>query len=668
MGAANAANGDALHATVTGALVLLSDANQQLLKDAAITDSITLFLAFGMLAAALRSFRFMALACSCLAVSGGACFLLTWALTTAVETPNFAVSVILSTLFALCLDYSLFLLSHVRESLAKGMAIEPAVVAMLASSGHTVLVSGLTLCSCFLVLGIFPINALRAPGIATSFAVAMSVCVALSYLPAVLLTVPGFFLPDCVDGGSMRKWPRMRALEQRIIVASNAVWGGVARLTRTWRVTVALLILALLVAPFAYRLKSFETTTDYRNLVPKDSADVRGMYDIIASFGSAYIFPVTLLGVARAPATAPALSTAFFASAQAAVSAALAAGEPGILPPTAVAGLAWPSSNATATIGAIRAAAACPAVTPAACTAACPAALCGAALASSTLSADGSAMLLSLYPRVVQDSDASVAWVRAVRSALERHNAQDTVAQWSLVVDPTAETFRYIYAQLGKLVGITVAVILFIITAFFRSVPTAIRAVVTLAVMEITVWGSAVAIYDQGILNPGGVVRTFTSEFGLFYFMPILAFSLVTGLGLDYDVFIITAVFEERQKGYSDQDAISLGLLRSGPVISIAGLIMCVAFGGYLFSSIPLLNQLGLFVVFGVLLDTFVVRPLLVPAIMHLLGRWNFWPVRMPAPTKPPFDLDAFRHAGTAAGATEAKSWPTAELVTSSPV
>lgn len=122
-------------AAVTGNLALLNDGNVALLMDAAISDAITLFLAFGLLALATRSFRFMGLALVGLAVAAGASFLLTWALTTAIETPNFAVSVILSTLFALCLDYSLFLLTHLRASLARGEAMEAAVEAMLGAPG-----------------------------------------------------------------------------------------------------------------------------------------------------------------------------------------------------------------------------------------------------------------------------------------------------------------------------------------------------------------------------------------------------------------------------------------------------------------------------------------------------------------------------------------------------
>ena len=63
---------------------------------------------------------------------------------------------------------------------------------------------------------------------------------------------------------------------------------------------------------------------------------------------------------------------------------------------------------------------------------------------------------------------------------------------------------------------------------------------------------------------------------------------------------------------------------------------MAVAYGGFLFSEIPLLNQLGFFVVFAVLVDTFVVRPLLVPAMMNAMGRANYWPRVMPPVTRPP--------------------------------
>ena len=66
---------------------------------------------------------------------------------------------------------------------------------------------------------------------------------------------------------------------------------------------------------------------------------------------------------------------------------------------------------------------------------------------------------------------------------------------------------------------------------------------------------------------------------------------------------------------------------------------MAVAYSGFLFSDIPLLNQLGFYIVFAVLVDSFVVRPLLVPALMHILGPVNYWPRAVPAPTRGPLPL-----------------------------
>lgn len=102
--------------------------------------------------------------------------------------------------------------------------------------------------------------------------------------------------------------------------------------------------------------------------------------------------------------------------------------------------------------------------------------------------------------------------------------------------------------------------------------------------------------------------------------------------------------------GWGDRDAVAVGLLRSGPVISWAGLIMAVAYSGFLFSEIPLLNQLGFYVVFAVLVDSFVVRPLLVPAMMHILGPLNYWPRAVPAPTRGPLPLLLPPGAAPAAG------------------
>ena len=102
----------------------------------------------------------------------------------------------------------------------------------------------------------------------------------------------------------------------------------------------------------------------------------------------------------------------------------------------------------------------------------------------------------------------------------------------------------------------------------------------------------------------------------------------MAGLGLDYDIFLLSRVVEYVDNGHSTTDSIIHGLDKTGHIITAAGLIMAVAFGGLLFSNISILNECSFFLVVSVLLDTFLVRSILVPALMAIFGEWNWWPMR----------------------------------------
>eukprot|EP01079_Euglenida_sp_SAG-EU17-18_P011893 gene11893-2169_t len=118
-----------------------------------------------------------------------------------------------------------------------------------------------------------------------------------------------------------------------------------------------------------------------------------------------------------------------------------------------------------------------------------------------------------------------------------------------------------------------------------------------------------------------------TGQGCLYWFPPVLTFSVLVGLSLDYDIFLLTRVAEYHSVGMSTNDAILFGLCKTGNIINAAGIIMAIAFSGLLFSAIPTMNQMSCYMVFAVLFDTFVVRPILVPAIMSLLGETNWWPL-----------------------------------------
>lgn len=531
---------------------------------------------------------------------------------------------------SLSLDYSLFLLSHVKGSLERGVAMEQAVEDMLRSSGHTVLVSGATLASCFLVLATQPVSIVRAPGIATTFAVFFSVAANLTLTPVLLLLFPEY--------ASARLWktttpPCFSKTGERILVLDAALtrgvrwaWLRIAYVTKVYKYSIAFGLCAALLAPFAFQLRYFAVSQTLRNIVPRDAASVRALYG--NEFGPSLHDPARLLGVAKPPYSA--LSVEFFESAQAAISAVLSVSG-GVLTSADVSGLAWPHGNASAVAGAIAQSSACPVSNAAACRAVCPVAACMLQLqAARTLSPNAMLFNLAISFSLNQNAKRGLTWGEDVRNALAPVSSA-SAASWYLVVDPSPLTTKYVFDHFGDLVGITIGVIFVILLAAFKSPFVSLRALITLAVMEVTVWGGAVAVYTRGWLHRGGVLETFRGDDGLFWLMPIrtslaVFFTLLSHAMQSHSAsslvsdstmickllravssradasrsFILTAVFEEREAGWSDDDAISIGLQRSGPVISWAGCIMAVAYGGFLFASIPLLNQLGYFIVFAV--------------------------------------------------------------------
>eukprot|EP00511_Aplanochytrium_stocchinoi_P004396 CAMPEP_0204832988 /NCGR_PEP_ID=MMETSP1346-20131115/15372_1 /ASSEMBLY_ACC=CAM_ASM_000771 /TAXON_ID=215587 /ORGANISM="Aplanochytrium stocchinoi, Strain GSBS06" /LENGTH=731 /DNA_ID=CAMNT_0051965175 /DNA_START=257 /DNA_END=2452 /DNA_ORIENTATION=- len=178
--------------------------------------------------------------------------------------------------------------------------------------------------------------------------------------------------------------------------------------------------------------------------------------------------------------------------------------------------------------------------------------------------------------------------------------------------------------------GILTAVAL--ICAFtFRSVIVPLRAVFTICLTLIFIYGTGVLVYEHHILdwthfsgfsNPGGSA--------LAWLTAAMIFPISVGLSLDYDIFLLTRVFEYRRGGFNDHDSILCGLSQTGSVITAAGLVMAVAFSGLILSSNPTLNQMAWFLVGCVLVDTFVVRTIAVPAMMILLQDYNWWPSKIP--------------------------------------
>src|SRR6185312_10858021 len=104
--------------------------------------------------------------------------------------------------------------------------------------------------------------------------------------------------------------------------------------------------------------------------------------------------------------------------------------------------------------------------------------------------------------------------------------------------------------------------------------------------------------------------------------------AIVFALSTDYGVFLLGRIKEARASGLSDRDAVATGLASTGRVVTAAAILLAVAIGAFSTSSISFIQQIGVAAATGVLIDTFVVRTLLVPSLMALLGRFNWWASR----------------------------------------
>ena len=138
-------------------------------------------------------------------------------------------------------------------------------------------------------------------------------------------------------------------------------------------------------------------------------------------------------------------------------------------------------------------------------------------------------------------------------------------------------------------------------------------------------FGAMVFVFQDGRLE--GLLG-YTSQGAIDTSMPLLLFAVAFGLSTDYGVFLLTRIKEARDNGASDDDAVAMGLERTGRIVTAAALLLAIALGALMTSQIIFLKENGFGNAFAVLVDAFIVRALLVPSLMKLLGRWNWWAPR----------------------------------------
>ena len=175
------------------------------------------------------------------------------------------------------------------------------------------------------------------------------------------------------------------------------------------------------------------------------------------------------------------------------------------------------------------------------------------------------------------------------------------------------------------IIVIATLVILFLMTG---SVVLPIKSLIMNVLNRSAVFGLLVLIFQDGRFES---LLAYTSGGAIEQTMPILLFAVAFGLSTDYAVFLLSRIKEARDNGASDSECVAIGLERTGRIVTAAALLFAVAIGAFATSKIIFIKQNGVGTALAVLIDASIIRALLVPSLMELLGKWNWW---APAPLR----------------------------------
>jgi uncharacterized membrane protein YdfJ with MMPL/SSD domain len=252
---------------------------------------------------------------------------------------------------------------------------------------------------------------------------------------------------------------------------------------------------------------------------------------------------------------------------------------------------------------------------------------------------DQYATIISATLNVDPFSDEGLRWLDQARAAIAAldlgDNNNNTATSVQVHIDGSSaiahDTVNAVYAAFPMMMLTTCGVVFCLIGWYFQSLIAPLRSLISIGITVSVSFGLAVAVFQNGWLHWAGISFSSSStgssgDAAIGWLVPIMAFSILVGLTLDYDVFLVSRILEYRLEGYEHKSSIALGLDSTGGVITAAGLIMAVAFGSLMGSSNPVLYQWSFLLTTAILFDTFVVRTLIVPTL--LAPTWSWWPRR----------------------------------------
>jgi RND superfamily putative drug exporter len=545
---------------------------------------VLLLLAFGSFVAALLPLGVGLLSIS---MAMGAAALLAHYLQLSILVQNLATMLGLG----LGIDYALLMVSRFREALAEGYDPGPAADIAARQAGRTLIISATTVAIGFSALLTVPISELRSIGIAGLLVTVLSVMLCTFILPWVL-----GLLGHRIDSARVRLSARRLQTRESLCAASErwVRWGSLI----TGRPWIALLVVGIPLFALAYQGRRISPGVPDHNSLPAAAQSVQALHTLQKMGRSGIV--QSLRVILELPPQSPALSrtgwlavsrlTQHFQS------------DPRAEEVLSLPTLTGMSDNPDAIKDLPE------------------------PMRKSFLRNDGQATLIELLPTTTLSPNQQIGWVRDVRSSdvaaitgvpgavLRVGGVPALEADYDSVVKK-----RMPRVVLGVILGSLLALLIGL-----RCIFAAVKAILLNLLSVGASFGALVVVFQEG---HGGKLFGLDGPTGSVYpIVPILAFAIVFGLSMDYEVFLVSRVLEERRRGLSERAAVIEGLARTAGLITSAAAIMIAVFVAFTVGSFLVVQMLGFTLAVAVFIDATVVRMIVGPALLQLAGDWNWWP------------------------------------------
>jgi putative drug exporter of the RND superfamily len=219
------------------------------------------------------------------------------------------------------------------------------------------------------------------------------------------------------------------------------------------------------------------------------------------------------------------------------------------------------------------------------------------------------------------DSDAGKGLVDHLRAG-DAAAGQGLKAQVGGVQADYLDFDRYLYSNFPKAILFILGATFVLLLLMFRSLLLPLKAILMNVLSVSAAYGVLVFVFQWGHFSN---ILGFTSSGFIDSLLPILLFCILFGLSMDYEVFLLSRIREEWLRTRNNTQAVARGLEKTGSVITNAALLFVVVTVAFTFTSLIVTKEIGVGMTVAVLVDATIIRSLLVPATMRLLGRWNWW-------------------------------------------